>query len=225
MVVGPDADLTTPAIIFAFVAKNKYLGDKIKERHSMSLSAVSLRENPDTYSSRYQVLFFLSLACGIAYIQRAALMVPLKEVASDLDIDLTRDMGRVQSAWYLAYGLMQLPSGWLADRFGSRLVLTLLTVAWSAATLLTAFAVDFVSLTLLWSVMGAAQAGALPCAAKALGQIFPESQRARSTALLGVGIAIGGALAPILAAIMLRELAPWADSWHLSSWRILLASY
>jgi MFS family permease len=191
----------------------------------MSQSAANTPETPETHGSRYQVLFFLSLACGIAYIQRAALMVPLKEIASDLDIDLTRDMGRVQSAWYLAYGLMQLPSGWLADRFGSRLVLTLLMVAWSVATLLTAFAVNFISLTLLWSIMGAAQAGALPCAAKALGQIFPESQRARSTALLGVGISIGGALAPVLAATILEGLTPWADSWHVSGWRILLASY
>jgi MFS family permease len=120
---------------------------------------------------------------------------------------------------------MQLPSGWLADRFGSRPVLTLLMIAWSLATLLTAFAVDFTSLLRLWSLMGAAQAGALPCAAKALGQIFPESERARSTALLGVGIAVGGAAAPALAALALKWLTAWSNSMYVSSWRLLLASY
>src|SRR5205085_8051950 len=139
-------------------------------------------ETPETHSSRYQVLFFLALMAAIAYIQRAALAVPLKEIASNLNLELERDMGRVQSAWFLAYALMQLPSGWLADRFGSRRVLSVLIVIWSIATLLTAFANDLWSLIALWSLMGAAQAGALPCAAKALGQIFPESERARSTA-------------------------------------------
>ena len=188
-------------------------------------SVEELPEIPETHNSRYQVLFFLSLMACIAYIQRAALMVPLKEVANDLEFDLTRDMGRVQSAWYLAYGLMQLPSGWLADRFGSRLVLTVLIILWSLATLLTGFATNFISILLLWSLMGAAQAGALPCAAKALGQIFPESERARSTALLGVGMSVGGAVAPVMAAVILKCLTPWANSLHVFSWRILLASY
>lgn len=191
----------------------------------MSHSAEVLSDIPETHSSRYQVLFFLALMGCIAYIQRAALMVPLNDIANDLEIDLTRDMGRVQTAWYLAYGLMQLPSGWLADRFGSRLVLTLLMLTWSLATLLTAFATDLTSLILLWGLMGAAQAGALPCAAKALGQMFPDSERARSTALLGVGISCGGALAPILAAKILEWVKPYANSSHIDSWRILLASY
>jgi MFS family permease len=40
-----------------------------------------------------------------------------------------------------------------------------------------------------------------------------------------VGISIGGALAPVLAAKLLDGFTPYADSWHISSWRILLASY
>ena len=66
-------------------------------------------------------LAFLCLSAAIAYIQRAALSVPADEIAGDLEFaDLARDMGWIQSAWYLCYGLMQMPSGWLADRMGSR---------------------------------------------------------------------------------------------------------
>ncbi|HUE15197.1 MAG TPA: MFS transporter [Planctomycetaceae bacterium] len=178
------------------------------------------------HKGRYQVLALLCVCALIAYVQRAALSVPAAEIAGDLRFsDLTRDMGWIQSGWYLGYALMQLPSGWLADRIGSRRGLAILCVAWSLASLLCALATGSLSLLLLWSVMGAAQAGAFPCAVKALGQIFPETERARATGLLGCGMTIGGALAPVMAAVVLQSLSPWASSLHIGRWRLLLAAY
>lgn len=175
---------------------------------------------------RYHVLILLCASAAIAYIQRAALSVPAEEIAKDLKFaDLAKDMGYIQSAWYFSYAAMQIPGGWIADRYGSRHALALFSVAWSLATLLSAFAVDFFSLILLWSFMGAAQAGAFPCAAKALGRIFPESERARATGLLAAGMTIGGAIAPVLAASILELLTPWAESSGIVRWRMLLAAY
>ena len=180
----------------------------------------------DIHQGRYHVLGFLCLCAAIAYIQRAAISVPAAEIAGDLKFsDLARDMGWIQSAWYLGYALMQIPSGWLADRIGSRRAITILCVVWSLATLLCAFAVDFTSLLLLWGLMGAAQAGVFPCAVKALGQVFPETERARASGLLASGMMIGGALAPVLTAVLLKSLAPLADSLHVDRWKLLLAAY
>jgi len=121
--------------------------------------------------------------------------------------------------------LLQIPSGWFADRLGSSRALAIFTLAWSTATLLSGFASGFYSLLVLWGVMGAAQAGALPCAAKALGRIFPESERARSTGLLAAGMTIGGAIAPMLAAYFLQGLTEQAKGWGLERWRLLLMAY
>ena len=185
-------------------------------------SSDSAEANP----ARYQVLLFLCLSAAIAYIQRAALSVPAAEIARDLKFtDFARDMGWIQSVWYFSYALMQLPGGFLADRIGSRRALAMLAVVWSLATLLSAFATDFNSLLILWGMMGAAQAGAFPCAAKALGQIFPETERARATGFLASGMMVGGAIAPSLTAMILVQLTPLADSLQIYRWRILLASY
>jgi MFS family permease len=168
----------------------------------------------------------LCASAAIAYIQRAALSVPAEEIASDLRFgDLAKEMGAIQSAWYFAYALMQIPSGWFADRLGSRRALAIFTIAWSMATLLSGFATGFYSLLLLWGVMGAAQAGAFPCAAKALGRIFPESERARSTGLLAAGMTIGGAIAPMLAAYFLEGLTEQSKSMGIERWRLLLMAY
>ncbi|MFN9851784.1 MAG: MFS transporter, partial [Planctomycetota bacterium] len=80
-------------------------------------------------SGRYEVLALLCASAAIAYIQRAALSVPATEIATDLQFaDLARDMGSIQSAWYLAYALMQIPGGAIADRIGSRRSLVLFCV-------------------------------------------------------------------------------------------------
>jgi MFS family permease len=177
-------------------------------------------------SGRYQVLTLICASAAIAYIQRAALSVPAEEIAQDLKFeDLARDMGWIQSAWYFSYAMMQIPGGWFADRVGSRRSLVIFCVAWSVATFLSAYASGFYSLLWMWSLMGAAQAGAFPSAAKALGRIFPETERARATGLLAAGMTIGGALAPILAGLILEALSPWAIAIGVDRWRILLATY
>jgi MFS family permease len=180
----------------------------------------------NTSTSRYWVLAMLCACAAIAYIQRSAISVPAAEIAAKLQLtDLARQMGWLQSTWYFCYGLMQLPSGWLADRFGSRRVLMVLMLVWSLATLLSGLATGFVSLLILWGGMGAAQAGAFPCAAKAIGQIFPEATRARATGLLAAGMAVGGALAPITTAFALEALAPLAHSLDIDRWRLVMAAY
>ena len=185
-----------------------------------------LLDADDVQRGRYQVLAFLCVSAAIAYIQRAALSVPAAEIAGDLRFaDLARDMGWIQSVWYLSYGLMQIPSGWIADRLGSRHALAIFSIVWSLATLLSAFATDFVSLLLTWALMGASQAGAFPCAAKAIGNIFPETERARATGLLASGMTIGGAIAPLCTASFLEALTPLADVAATERWRLLLAVY
>ena len=186
----------------------------------------TLTDEMVVHQGRYRVLALLCISAAIAYVQRAALSVPASEIAGDLEFaDLARDMGWIQSAWYFSYGLMQIPSGWLADRLGSRRALAIFSVVWSLATLLTAFVTDFVSLLVMWSLMGAAQAGAFPCAAKALGRIFPETERARATGLLASGMTLGGAVAPVMTAMILQSLTAWADAWGIDRWRLLLGAY
>lgn len=175
---------------------------------------------------RYSVLLQLCLLAAIAYVQRAAMSVPALEIAEDLRFaSVARDMGWVQSAWYLGYALMQLPSGWLADRWGSRRAVVVFCLSWSSLTLAAGFATSFVSLLTLWGLMGAAQAGVFPAAAKAIGQIFPDSERARASGILAGGMSVGGAMAPLITAAGLQLWLPVAELTEVLRWRWLLWSF
>lgn len=154
----------------------------------------------------YGLLALLCAAAAIAYVQRSGIAVAAGSIQQDLGLDKVR-FGTVLSAWSLGYALMQIPSGWLADRLGSRRALALFALLWSGATGLTGFATGYYSLVALWALMGIAQAGIFPCSTKAMSRWFPTERRASATGLLASCMGIGGALAPMLTGLLLTTLA------------------
>lgn len=184
-----------------------------------------MKDKEPAAPDRYPILGLFCVIAMIAYIQRAAMSVPAKEIAENLNFDLATQMGWVQSAWYFGYAAMQLPGGWLADRLGSRRAVVLFSIAWSILTGMAGFAADYWSLLFIWGAMGAAQAGVFPCATKAIGQIFKDTERARASGLLASGMTLGGALAPLITAYLLNQLVGFSEASGIWRWRFILAAY
>ncbi len=180
---------------------------------------------------RHTVLAYLWVVALVAYVQRAAISVPLAEIGSDVHAadtifgDAPRALGFLQSAWCLGYALLQLPSGRLADRIGGRRAIVLLAVLWSLATAVAGCMPGYWSLVAAWTLMGVLQAGVFPCAVRSIGQVFGESEQARASGWLGSGMVAGGALAPVLTAWLLGALTPWAEATGFDRWRICLVLF
>lgn len=155
---------------------------------------------------KYVVLTFLCSIAVIAYVQRVGVNSAKQPVARDLQLD-TEQFGVLGSAFLIGYALMQVPSGWLADRWGSRRALALYAVLWSGLTGIFGLTHDFWSAAVLWLVMGMAQAGVFPCAAKAIGAWLPDTQKAMASGLLGSSTMLGTALASTLTATLLTKAA------------------
>jgi MFS family permease len=103
----------------------------------------------------------------------------------------------------------------MADRFGSKVALTLFTVLWSALTGMAGLATGFAGLLLLWTLMGGAQAGIVPCATKAIGATFGRTEQAFASGALACCMAFGAALAQNLTGRLLGPL----------TWQQILAGY
>jgi MFS family permease len=173
---------------------------------------------------RYKVLGWMCVLSMITYIDR----VCIKQVASDIQADLgvtATEFAWAFSAFGLAYALFEVPSGWLGDRLGPRLVLCRIVLCWSLFTALTGlvwrftldsgYAIDvpwmdvyipmmFTGMTLLVVIrflFGAGEAGAYPNIARALRNWFPYSRRGLAQGLLWMFGRWGGAVAPILIGI------------------------
>ena len=163
---------------------------------------------------RYTLLTFLCIATVIAYVQRLALAVPTKVIEGELGLG-PGGLGIVMAVWYWAYAAFQLPSGWVADRLGTKPALILFAVAWSSLTAITGLVMGYVGLLLLWGLMGAAQAGIFPCCTKGIGATVPHAGQAFASGLLACCMALGAFVSPLVAGQLLGAL----------TWRELLVIY
>src|SRR3954469_4877429 len=87
---------------------------------------------------RYGILTLLCLMYFIAYIDRVNISVAAPLMSKELSLSKT-ELGLVFSVFAYPYTVMQIAGGWLGDRYGPRLVLFVLAVIWSVATILTGF--------------------------------------------------------------------------------------
>lgn len=92
---------------------------------------------------RYMILSMLFAATAINYIDRAALGVAAPIMKDDLYLDAV-SLGLVLSAFSWAYTFMQIPGGWLLDRFGARKVYGIGILLWSVFTVLHGFVGSFI---------------------------------------------------------------------------------
>jgi MFS family permease len=99
-----------------------------------------------------------------------------------------------------------MPGGWLADRFGARLTLTRIVLAWSLFTMLTGLATGFVSLVVFRFLFGAGEAGAYPSMARAQSRWLPIVERARAGGLLWLVARWGAAFAPLIYGTLMRGI-------------------
>jgi ACS family glucarate transporter-like MFS transporter len=96
------------------------------------------------------LLFFISV---VTYIDRVNISVTARQMMPAYGMT-DQEMGWIFSAFVIGYALFQIPGGWLADRWGVRVVLTVALLWWSICTGLTAM-IAASSLANLVGIMGA----------------------------------------------------------------------
>ena len=141
---------------------------------------------------RHQVTAFTLALIAVAYLDRVCIATAAPAMKADLGLSDVQ-MGFVFSAFTFAYALFEVPSGWLADRYGARVTLTRIVVWWSAMTAATGLATGFASLLVLRLLFGLGEAGTFPATARAYARWLPYGERGRAFGLAIMTGAFGGA--------------------------------
>jgi MFS family permease len=154
--------------------------------------------------ARRTMLGFALGAMAVAYLDRVCISTAAPQIKADLALS-DAQMGYVFSAFTLAYALFEVPSGWLADRFGARLMLTRIVLWWSAMTAATGAAGGFASLVTVRWLFGMGEAGVLPSLSRAFSRWLPERERGQAFGLTLMAAALGGAATqPLVVALLAR---------------------
>ena len=157
--------------------------------------------------ARFVVVAWLCTLAGVLYLDRICMAQALPFIQEEFKLSGTA-VAVVLMAFTLAYGLFEVPSGWLGDRIGARSVLTRIVVWWSLFTALTGATTGFVTLVLVRFLFGAGEAGAFPNSARVISRWFPLGERGRVQGLLLTVAQLGGVAAPTLAARLI-DLLGW----------------
>jgi MFS family permease len=158
--------------------------------------------------TRHRMVGLTLALIAVAYLDRVCIATAAPTIKQELGLS-DWEMGLVFSAFTFAYALFEVPSGWLADRFGARVTLTRIVLWWSAMTAATGLATGFASLVALRFLFGMGEAGAFPATARAYARWLPARERGRAFGLAIMTGAVAGAVTQPLVVSMLGVM-----TWH-----------
>jgi len=136
--------------------------------------------------SRWIVVGLLTLGVIIAYTSRVNLSAALPEIRKSVPLTLA-SIGLLLSAFFWAYTLLQIPAGWIIDRFGIRWPYAAAMLFWSILSAATALANTLGALILVRVLLGIGEAFVTPASIGYIRKHFPEHKRG-----LPVGIFMSG---------------------------------
>src|SRR4051812_23666843 len=154
----------------------------------------------------------LYIAFCISYIDRAAISIALAQIGKDFNLQAA-DLGIVISAFFLGYAAMQVPGGWLSDRFGSKYVVIITIVMWSLFTAFTSLAWSLTSLIAIRFLFGIAEGGFPPASIRAVAEVFKKDSRPKMSALLLSSNYAGSMVAPLIMAPLILWLG-WRHAFN-----------
>ena len=175
---------------------------------------------------RWYILGVICLMYLITYLDRVIMQNTAKEIQQEFGFDdVTK--GYIFSSLFLGYSLLQVPGGWLSERFGPRVVLACLVTFWSLMTAAVGLATGWLSLMVLLFLLGAGEAGAFPGATRAMQMWYPRRERGFAQGFTHSASRFGAFIAPaIIGLIITGHLAigslsmsvpalGWRWAWYL----------
>jgi sugar phosphate permease len=150
---------------------------------------------------RYNVLLLTFCITFLMYLDRTVIGSATPAIMAAFHIDKI-GMGWSASAFNWSYACFQIPGGWLADRFGPRLVLAAALAWWSIFTSATGLAYNAISFACARFFFGVGEAAAFPSSSRALLRWLPLRQRAFGQGFQHAGSRFGAAMAPLIVALI-----------------------
>jgi len=136
-------------------------------------------------------------------------------IRDEFRLDYTR-AGFVLAAFNIAYGVSQLPAGWLADRLGPRVLMLIGICGVALAGVLVSFSSNYILMLVFLAIMGVAGGGYHPAAAPLVSTTLEPHQRGQALGFHTIGGSFSFFLSPLLAAAI-------AGAWGWRSSFLVLA--
>jgi ACS family glucarate transporter-like MFS transporter len=166
---------------------------------------------------RWFLVFWLFILSAVSFLDRVNISIAGSSIAAEYGLSDVH-LGWVFSSFLLGYALFQTPGGGLADKWGSRRVLTAGVLWWGIFTALTAAVPSGLARALLLFIsirflLGAGEAIIYPASNQFVSRWIPSHERGIANGLIFAGVGIGaGITPPLITYCMVRY------GWRSSFW-------
>ena len=151
--------------------------------------------------TRWPIVGLLSIGAIIAYCDRTNISAALAYPPFVQHFQLS-DIGRgvLSSAFFWSYMVLQIPAGWVVDRYGTKIPYAISFAAWCISSAITGMTRTLPQLTTLRVITGAGEAIVTPASFRWMRQHFQEQHSGLAVGIYMLGTKIGPAIgAPIAA--------------------------
>ena len=152
----------------------------------------------------------LLLLVGLAfimYVDRSNISVAAPVIQRELGFSNAR-LGSIFSAFATAYACFMLAGGWLADRVGARVALTVYGTLWALATIASGLAGSLASLVAARFAVGVGESAVYPTAARLISRWVPDNRRGTAQGTVHAAGRVGNAAAPAIVTALI-VVASW----------------
>jgi len=159
----------------------------------------------------------------LMFIDRVNISIAAKYIMPEYGISEVQ-MGWIFSVFVLGYAILQIPGGWLGDRFGPRRVLAIAIFWWSVFTAITAVAGELFLTTMIGIVgsfvvvrvlIGIGEAAGPPNYNRVVANWVAPGERGLAMGIAASGSAFGAALTPPLI-VWIMVTFGWREAFYLA---------
>lgn len=160
---------------------------------------------------RWTILALLSIGAVLAFVSRTNISAALAYKGFINEFHLTNvDRGLLNSAFFWSYAALQIPTGWLVDRYGVKIPYAISFVIWCLGSAASGVSRSVSQLTTTRIVTGAGEAIVTPASYSWMRKNFSEKQMGLAIGIYMIGTKIGPAIGAPLAAWLILKY-----NWHL----------
>jgi MFS transporter, ACS family, glucarate transporter len=167
---------------------------------------------------RWLLVFWLFVLSAVSFLDRTNISIAGSSLATDYGLS-NQQLGFVFSAFLIGYALFQTPGGWLADKIGSRRVLTAAVLWWGVFTALVAVLKSTAAHALFFFIairflLGAGEAIIYPASNQFVTRWIPTHQRGIANGWIFAGVGAGAGISPPLITWVMVHYG-WRSSFYI----------
>jgi MFS transporter, ACS family, D-galactonate transporter len=170
-----------------------------------AIDKIAVSNESETSSwKRWSILVLLGLGAIIAFASRTNLPQAQLDKSFVMQFHLSKtDLGVLNSVFFWSYMVLQIPMGWIVDRYGYKIPYAISFVFWSLGSAATGVTTSIGTLAATRLAVGAGEAVMMPASYRWIRNNFAETQSGLAIGIFMIGTKVGPAIGPLIAGYLM----------------------